>query len=572
MRPLLLLLATIATASAQRSLIREVADTVTDTHVEVTALFTKLPPSGYFPVRVKIANNLKRNQSVRLDFTSTLNYSDELKSSSAFDFSAAAGKTITRDILVPICPTGGPDADNVRLTAQLTGSMGNAAESIDSTTGENQPAALLSEALFTPNASALDAAAASSFHSRYGRSGEDFAGKFSPGELPDDWRAFSGYDSVIMTDLDWTACPPGSRNAILAWVHLGGQLVIYSESEVNRAGLGLPEDAGAGSIAFPPMAGAAAIDPALAVSTVKRNRIPPIRTGIRSDYQSGWPLQGRFGQQQFRYGLFIAVLVLFGILVGPVNLFVFAKSGRRHRLFITTPIISLGASLLLIGLIVVQDGFGGYGMRRVLMQIQPSDAAAYIHQEQISRTGVLLKSGMKINTPVKIEPVPIMQSRWARFTSASAKGSYNLQPADGVTTATGDWFQSRSEQGQAITAVISTRGRIEKTPEAGALLSAFDFPIDTIYYRNDSGEWSVATGIAPGTKFRPTAIDEDSARKALLKQVRAFGDRNRKLMEGQLELPGHFVALASKAPAIETNAGIRWKSTQTVITGVVSNP
>ena len=31
-----------------------------------------------------------------------------------------------------------------------------------------------------------------------------------------------------------------------------------------------------------------------------------------------------------------------------MNLFVFAKSGRRHRLFLTTPIISLGASLLLV--------------------------------------------------------------------------------------------------------------------------------------------------------------------------------------------------------------------------------
>ena len=85
------------------------------------------------------------------------------------------------------------------------------------------------------------------------------------------------------------------------------------------------------------------------------------------------------------------MLVLFGILVGPVNLFVLAKSGRRHRLFITTPLISLGASLLLILLIIFQDGFGGRGMRRVLMEVRPDAGqnAAFLHQEQIARTGIL---------------------------------------------------------------------------------------------------------------------------------------------------------------------------------------
>ena len=67
---------------------------------------------------------------------------------------------------------------------------------------------------------------------------------------------------------------------------------------------------------------------------------------------------------------FILVLIAFGILVGPVNLFVFAKSGQRHRLFITTPIISVGASLLLIVLILFQDGFGGRGSRLLLMEVR----------------------------------------------------------------------------------------------------------------------------------------------------------------------------------------------------------
>src|SRR5690606_21574539 len=102
---------------------------------------------------------------------------------------------------------------------------------------------------------------------------------------------------------------------------------------------------------------------------VLRKNVSPRQASIASDFSTSWPLQQSYGSQEFRYGLFIGVLVLFAIIVGPVNLFVFAKVGKRHRLFITTPIISLATSLLLVGLIILQDGFGGSGFRRVLMEV-----------------------------------------------------------------------------------------------------------------------------------------------------------------------------------------------------------
>ena len=560
--------------SAQEAMLREVADPGTDTHVEITALFSKPSPGGYLPVRVKIANNLKSDHSIRVAFKSNDNYNDELTAESAFGFTAQAGKTVTRDIMVPISPAGnGYGSSNTMVTATLSGSLGN--RSSNTLTTEyvpNQPAVLLSEALYTPYASLLD----SEINKRLsgGSRSSEFAAKFDPKQLPDDWLAFSGYDCVIMTDGDWTNIPPGARNAILSWVRLGGKLLVYSEGSATSASLGLPDEAGFGSINLSRMPATTSFA-TNAVSAVLKITNPK-QASLRSDYSSSWPLQTAFGLKEFRYFLFVIVLIIFGILVGPVNLFVFAKAGQRHKLFITTPIISLAASVILIALIILQDGFGGRGVRRVLMEVRPDQGlnAAYVHQEQFCRTGVLTGSNFTIDTPVTLSPVQIASSRWARFTTGygGAKGSFNLQPDDGKTVASGDWFQSRSEHGHILSAVISTRGRIEATDVPGTYLSTFEFPIDTLYLLDKSGEWKRANNVQAGKRFTFTSVDMSIVVPEIIKVANGFSKIHHSYFDAVRSRADHFIALTSHAPGIQTNPAVRWTRTDTVITGPIVLP
>ena len=573
LRPLLLL-ALAAQVSAQETMIREVYDTKTDTHVEVLALFSKPSKGGYLPVRVKIANNLDTDRTIQLEFQSG-NSSDGNHSTSDFPFTAPAGKSVTRDILVPLSPAGTSSYSwNTGVTARLSGSLGDATNYLNSMENDAaQPAVLLSDALFTPNASALDAA----MKGGSGGSGRDaFAAKFDPKQLPDSWLAFSGYDSVLMTDTDWTNTPAGSRNAILAWLRLGGQLIIYSTHSADAKSLGIPIDASFGNVKFQSIPSDMKLAPGPTLDLVgKSNPTKRRNESIATDYDGRWQLQGHFGSQKFRYELFIIVLVLFAILVGPVNLFVFAKSGQRHKLFITTPLISLAASLILIALIIIQDGFGGSGMRRVLMEVRPDgdQNAAYLHQEQFSRTGVLLGADFTINEPCVFSPVPIAATRWARFTnSGNTRGNFNLQPADGKITARGDWFESRSEHGHILSAVVSTRGRIEQTATPHTFLSTFEFPIATLFYCDPGGQWYRADGIATGKRFALTTVDFSMVDPILQKEITAFSDRNREFLKHTYQRPGCYVAITDQAPGIATHTGIRWKETRTVITGPVMVP
>ncbi|MBC7981422.1 MAG: hypothetical protein H7Y36_12740, partial [Armatimonadetes bacterium] len=87
---------------SQELIFRQVADTKTDTYVEVMSLFSHPSLGGYHPVRVIIANNQKIPHKVFLNFKDSNGYGDALSTTSSYSFFAAPGKTVTNDILVPL--------------------------------------------------------------------------------------------------------------------------------------------------------------------------------------------------------------------------------------------------------------------------------------------------------------------------------------------------------------------------------------------------------------------------------------------------------------------------------------
>ena len=570
-RLLLALLVSLLPLHAQETLFRQVADTKTDTHIEAMALFSHPSLGGFHPVRITISNNQKIPHRVFLDFTDKSNYSQGISASSSFSFEAPPGKVVVTDILVPLNVQNG-DHNYPSFTVNLGGTMGKAQGSASPIFTPSNPCVLLSESLYTPNGSALDTEASSRGSSGYGSS-RNFSSKFDPKRLPDDWRAFSGFDTIMLTEADWADIPPGPRNGIVSWVRLGGQLVVYATGKPSPASLGLPEDPGFGEILIESIAPSLSLNTKNTVDLAYNKRAVKHRlASITNDFNSSWPLQKAFGEKSFNYILFVLILLAFGILVGPVNLFVFAKSGRRHRLFVTTPLISVGTSLILIALIIFEDGFGGNGTRLTLMEVRPdgNQNAAFIQQEQFSRSGVMTSPSFTVETPALIAQTPLASSRWARFTSGyGSSGAYDLQPTSGGLFASGDWFQSRSEQGQLITAVLPTRGRIEATNDPGTVVSTFDFPIEMILYRDPTGQWHRGENIGKGKPAKLTPVDPTMVQPILNDTAKRFTDRNNAFLRRVSDRNDSYIAFAKQAPAVETHPGIDWK-TDTVITGPIA--
>jgi hypothetical protein len=232
---LLMALAAPGAVQAQESLFGHQPDPKSKTRIECVALFSRPAPGGYLPVRVTVNNANEQDGSIELKCTSgDGGYNDQgSQVTSTFKLSAPAGKVTRHEVLVP-CTTmlnyfgGGGGGGAVNVGVVMTGSFGGNSGNLSTHYDDNQPAVLMSEALYTPNGSTLDAAMRGRGSMSYG--GIGFAGKFNPTEMPDDWRAYSGYDGLVMTDADWTATSPGARTAILRWNRLGGRLVILAQS------------------------------------------------------------------------------------------------------------------------------------------------------------------------------------------------------------------------------------------------------------------------------------------------------------------------------------------------------
>ncbi len=578
---------------AQELFFRQVYESNTASHIEVTGLFSKLPTSGYAPVRVTISNRMIVPATFTLSFRSSSKAfyrNDDLQVKSSFTLSCPASQVRSTDLMVPVAAlvkkSGYSYEAPLSLQVNLYG-MTQATHQQSSDASGDFPQMLMSESLFTPNASALDGEL--NKHSGSGRShlgATTFAGKFEPKQMPADWRAYLGYDRILLTSNDWQQMPQGARAALLQWNRQGGLLhVLSTRADESLQSLGIDVDTsplafrGLGTVLLEPINGDLKLNPTEWVTKIKKSvsEHTPRAEILQKDYSKAtWDMNQAMGGKTFYFALFIILLVIFGILVGPINLFVFAKSGQRHKLFITTPLISLGASVLMIILIFAQDGIGGAGVRMQWIHLvhEKGDHHAYVHQEQLSRTGVLMGSRFVIEEPCAITPIALDASQWTRLSSTEGPvQSFELEQLEGTLRATGDWFQSRSEQAQLLQTIRPSRARIEYTDAAKSpkLMSNLDHSLRHFFLRDEQGKLWQAHDVAPGKAFALQPCTGQEWSKFLQSDITGISNAQKERIKKISERADHFISISEDAPMIETSSSIDWKENKTILTGKVQS-
>jgi len=444
---------------------------------------------------------------------------------------------------------------------------------------------IYSEEIQNGNGNALDKATADHLYgSSSGMSGSsaEFGGLFLAKSMSDDWRAYIGYDACILTEKEWNELPAGARNALRKWNRLGGSLIIYTTNpatDLNTLGFGRDmaespvTDPGWGRTILRPFPSDGLLEASevveLVVDAVKKTGGPRI-SDPRDNFRSSWKLQDALGIKTSQLILVIIVLVAFGVLVGPINLFVFARAGKRHKLFISTPLISLGASIILLGLILLQDGFGGYGKRLILQEIGP-DNTAYISQEQIARTGVLLNTSFTTSEPGYLTPLTIGKSRWARVTESNGGGNgvYNVELTETGLAATGDWFKSSSEHGHLLETARPSRERISLVGDSDnpTINSTFGFVLEKVFFRDLTGQLWTTSDIQQGRNKSMTPAEETEFTPWFNGLQQRFGPRNRARLDLARNRRGYFFGFAPETDGISSLTSIDWKTTSTFVTG-----
>lgn len=601
---LLLLLISSSLLHAQNLLINESYDDKNKTTAKLLPLVGTLPSSGYVPLRLTLKNGTKSEKNWQLKFKSTSRSDRYYYSSrendfpsltSEFSYSCPPQSSKTYDILVPVTSTI-TDTHTPQTNASLSITMDSNGKkshsSMDCNQDTNIPATLLSTKLYVQHSSKFDSfiTSRSSGH----RSGySNYTTEFTPSLLSSDWRAYSGFDVMICTDEDWREMSVEAQNAILEWNRLGGNIYIYKLNPASNFKSLKIEDSEAyknaikinrsfGSVTITPLSSIKALNVKKVTNLINppRKDIAKI-SAINGNYDmsgsgvGAWSLQKALGKLSFSPTYLIIILIAFGILVGPVNLFVFAKAGQRHRLFITTPIIALGASLLLVLLIIIQDGFGGHGQRVQLVEVRADggENKAYVWQEQVARTGIILGGSFETSSPTYMSPVPVNPSRFSRVTRNNSGGASNYTAGHGKQglAASGDWFQSRSVHGHYLESVVPTRGRITLKSNQGApvINSSFDYQIQDLIYIDNSGQAWKASKIAAGDSVKLTPSNSVEAIKLIHDNHDKMSPKLQEKLDVLSKRKNHFIAITDQAPAISTLDSVKWTNTQSIITGPV---
>jgi hypothetical protein len=383
---------------------------------------------------------------------------------------------------------------------------------------------------------------------------------------PEDWRGWSAFRSMLMAEGEWRSLAGGRRKAMLDWISTGGRVgVLVKEPTPERLdGMGIPASGpdtrrrlGAGEVVVVPWDG----------KTLSAQAVNAFRAGGRSstatlleNYQpeggAGWDdgfgrLAYVFGDRSLPVGWILGFLTLFGIVAGPVNVMVLAGKGRRSRMFWTTPLISLAATVFLLLLMFMRDGVGGAGARRVLGLLAPEQNTMSIIQEQFSRTGVLLGSSFPILEPSWLEPID--KRDWNdRFAEVNGR------------TRQGDWFRSRSDQAYLAVAVRPSRARLEVVGGADdtppAVLSSIEVPLDKVFVIDEEGRYWTAEGVGTGQKKPLQASDAETYQRWFESLLADAGAVRRDALDPLRNIRGHAYASSSEAGkvAVKTLGAIRW--------------
>lgn len=543
--------------------------------MEVVLLLDRVPDYGFVPVRISVRNDSGKDQSWDFLFSTGIGFEEGLSLKYPRTVKVENGKTKTEDILVPL-PGIRDDQKASRLQVSVSGygldnNAGYAPDRYDNYSTANVG---LSRSLHTHYEGAMtevlkkkgtphleksgvrDEFISGRFQTFYGRISTrqlsatvlDFA------KLPADWRSYSSLAEIQVTGEEWREIPKAQEQAIRDWMALGGRLVVTGPGGENTHvpfGFGGRSDVG--------------IDgnpgPAATLSNLILELDADPALPWKLDYARGWGLMRSVGSLAVNSSLIIGFVALFGIIIAPVNLFVFAPARFRHRLFWTVPLISIAASVLLAAVIVLQDGFGGTGGRLAAVLILPDEHKMAVIQEQAVKTALLLDQQFPLAEKALFALVPTNHASVPDGTVSRAGDR-----------AGGDWFSSRTLKGYQLKTILPTRARIEivgrKEDGAPVVLSSLPVSLKDFYLIDEQGKAWFSPGLATGE--RRTLQSGGSKSGEIQKLLVTRASRNmQKMLLPMLGRTGYFYAVAGGGEGIpvETLGSIRWEDDQVIYLG-----
>jgi hypothetical protein len=532
-------------------------DPETRDSITVSSFMDNLPMVGFMPLHIVIDNRSTEDRQWALDPISMRMGGDWINAS--WTFPVKAGSKAEFDILVPLKASN----FNYRWGAQFSWS----GPGVDSPMMQLPQTSPNSATQKTPFLGLSDSLHAKHWGTIQASDSSLIATSLDLSQAPADWRAYIGLDQILMTAQEWLAFPSDKKQALKQALATGSDIAFIcnnpEDASLIRQSFGRQDATNSWRV------GASNVD-LLIDKSDSSHRIQNLlrKTDGKASHLGDHRLSAFLDQAVTEIStagpLVLIFIVLFGIIAGPVNLFVFAPSGRRHRLFITTPLISFIGAIILAAAIFIQDGTGGTGTRLLHIQVLPDQKQLVIQQEQASRTGLLIGSSFQPPPGTWIQPLPGQEF-------GRSNTSFTIDPSG---TYTGGWFRSRTRQNQFVTSVRPSRAAIEFTPgPSPSIVSSIEVELDTLFLLDPQGQAWTATNVRPGERVTLTQAEPSAPRNWWDKQIAEHKlsstlNANTKAVTSQ---KAHFYATSPdpRSFPIETLPSIRWKTPLTLLSGPI---
>ena len=567
-----------------------------ESNLQITVIspFGSLPFSGYTPLEVTLKN--RSSKPINVEFKTNSNSSSDgrytlggysyssLDKSTIFQLSCPPMQTVKYDLNVPVARAQGSSGYYGSSSMEFSNQLSfNVQLENKYNYGDLQGGFKRKYSNIAYSTSVKKSATKSNGGSKL----TDIKNSFEPSNLPTNLKAISGYDFFGIKIADWELFTKAQQRNLMTWVAQGGQLFFISAKKISSNEL--KDIFNETSLTF--KKGNKEIHLSngkiiilsekefynkfkIEFNAVYKGELESVKNLKENGFElSDWPLQAVFGYKSFGSLLLSIILIAFAIMVAPINFLVFAPKGKRHKLLFTTPIIALGASLLLILYIIFSEGFGGNGMQLVHKELDSKRKKAYITQEQISRTGVLLGNQFQLDNDYQIIQMPLNNSRWARVTTSgkSVSENYTIRSGEDSTTYNGNYYSARSEHAHLIkgTAITQESVTVSKKGDEYTILSTLPHSLETLVFQTSEGTFFKASDIKTGVSVKAKPIDEIARRYFLEETIERFTTPLGRRIERLGARENSFIAFSNDTEGIETLKSIDWKA-DTVTTGLLT--
>lgn len=333
------------------------------------------------------------------------------------------------------------------------------------------------------------------------------------------WLGYSCFDGIVLRGKELDAATPEVQAALWQYVECGGSLLVLGEAKLSESWNSTRNAIGNSNLSvYSPGFGQCLVhgndiksweagDWARIARMWEESAAPFNLSRSPSNMQASFPVVENMGVPV--RGLFILMLV-FAILIGPVNLYLLSRKKRRIWLLWTVPCFSLITCLAVFGFMVVSEGWTGHVRTEGLTILDETSKRA----SSIGWQGFYcpMTPGDGLHYGYETELIPQLGSDHRRY-RPEAGSSRSMDWTDDQHLESG-WITARVPAFFQIRSGEKRRERIvaRMSGETASMVNGLGAAIQTIWLADKQGNIYTASDIPPGGEM---ALKREDNRQAV---------------------------------------------------------